>query len=124
MIVSKKIVAALKEIYHPGGYSILQNGGEFNDMGYYHMHIFPRYAVDGFGWTYSSEEKAVNIEIAERISKSMNMYTVPEYRIQGIAIRTLDLLVKDAREQGVLQIALEVIDMGQPLYEKYGFVKM
>ncbi len=54
----------------------------------------------------------------------MNMYTAPEYRRQGIAIYTLDLLVKDAREQGVLQIALEATDMGRPLYEKYGFVKM
>lgn len=54
----------------------------------------------------------------------MNMYTVPEYRRQGIAIHTLDLLVNDAREQGVSQIALEATDMGRPLYEKYGFVKM
>ena len=53
-----------------------------------------------------------------------NMYTAPEYRRQGIAIHTLDLLVKDAKEQGVLQIALEATDMGRPLYERYGFVKM
>ena len=54
----------------------------------------------------------------------MNMYTAPEYRRQGIAIHTLDLLVNDAREQGVSQIALEATDMGRALYEKYGFVKM
>lgn len=54
----------------------------------------------------------------------MNMYTAPEYRRQGIAIHTLDLLVKDVKEQGVSQIALEATDMGRPLYEKYGFVKM
>ncbi len=54
----------------------------------------------------------------------MNMYTAPEYRRQGIAIHTLDLLIKDAKEQGVLQIALEATQMGQPLYAKYGFVKM
>ncbi len=54
----------------------------------------------------------------------MNMYTAPEYRRQGIALHTLDLLVKDAKEQGVSQIALEATDMGRPLYEKYGFVKM
>lgn len=30
----------------------------------------------------------------------------------------------NAREQGVSQIALEATDMGRPLYEKYGFVKM
>ena len=27
----------------------------------------------------------------------MNMYTAPEYRRQGIALHTLDLLVKDAK---------------------------
>ena len=54
----------------------------------------------------------------------MNMYTAPEYRRRGIAFHTLDLLVKAAKEQGVSQIALEATDMGRPLYEKYGFVKM
>lgn len=37
---------------------------------------------------------------------------------------SLDLLVNDTRKQGVSQIALEITDMGRPLYEKYGFVKM
>lgn len=54
----------------------------------------------------------------------MNMYTAPEYRRQGIAFHTLNLLVEEAKEQGVSQIALEATDMGQPLYEQYGFVKM
>lgn len=54
----------------------------------------------------------------------MNMYTAPEYRRQGIAFHTLDLLVKAAKERGISQIVLEATDMGRPLYEKYGFVKM
>ena len=54
----------------------------------------------------------------------MNMYTASGYRRQGIAFHTLDLLVKDAKEQDMLQIALEATDMGRPLYERYGFVKM
>ncbi len=54
----------------------------------------------------------------------MNMYTNPQYRRRGIAFHTLDLLVRDAREQEISQIALEATDMGRPLYEKYGFVKM
>lgn len=54
----------------------------------------------------------------------MNMYTAPEYRRQGIAFHILDLLVNAAKKQGVSQIALEATDMGRPLYEKYGFVRM
>lgn len=54
----------------------------------------------------------------------MNMYVRPEYRRRGIAIKTLDLLVRDARDRGVSLISLEATDMGKPLYEKYGFVRM
>lgn len=54
----------------------------------------------------------------------MNMYTHPDYRRQGIAYHTLDLLVKDARSRGITAISLEATDMGRPLYEKYGFVNM
>lgn len=57
MIISKKIVSALKEIYCPDGYSIMQNGGKFNDVGHYHLHIFPRYKRDVFGWTYGENKK-------------------------------------------------------------------
>lgn len=54
----------------------------------------------------------------------MNMYTRPEYRRNGIAYEILDLLVKIAKEKNILHISLEATDMGKPLYEKYGFVKM
>ncbi len=72
MIVSKKNVSALKEIYRPDGYSIMQNGGAFNDIGHYHLHIFPRYDGDGFGWTYGQEPKEVNVEIAKRIREKIS----------------------------------------------------
>ena len=54
----------------------------------------------------------------------MNMYTAPDYRRQGIAYKTLDMLVKVSKERGIDQISLEATEMGRPLYEKYGFVKM
>ena len=54
----------------------------------------------------------------------MNMYTYPEYRRKGIALHMLDLLVKEARQAGIGFISLEATEMGRPLYEKYGFVKM
>lgn len=54
----------------------------------------------------------------------MNMYTDENYRRQGIAYKTLDLLVLDARAKGITSISLEATAMGRPLYEKYGFKKM
>ncbi len=32
------------------GVSLLQNNGAFNDLGHFHLHVFPRYVGDGFGW--------------------------------------------------------------------------
>ena len=54
----------------------------------------------------------------------MNMYTKPEYRRKGIAYKTLDLLIAEAKRKGITSISLEATDMGRPLYKKYGFVKM
>lgn len=54
----------------------------------------------------------------------MNMYTRPACRRQGVAYRTLELLVAAARERGVSRITLEATRMGRPLYEKYGFVEL
>ena len=54
----------------------------------------------------------------------MNMYTRPSSRRNGIAIKTLALLVEDAKKRGIHFISLEATEMGRPLYEKFGFVKM
>lgn len=54
----------------------------------------------------------------------MNMYTKPNYRRKGIAYHTLELLTEEAKKRNVNFISLEATDMGRPLYERYGFVKM
>lgn len=54
----------------------------------------------------------------------MNMYTHPDYRRKGIAYKVLDMLVKECYVRHITAILLEATDMGRPLYEKYGFVKM
>lgn len=54
----------------------------------------------------------------------MNMYTKPLYRRNGIAKRTLALLVEDAKKRGITSISLEATEIGRPLYEKFGFVQM
>lgn len=83
-IVSKKIVTALKEIFLLDGYSIMQNGGEFNDVGHYHLHIFPRYKGDGFSWIYGSEKKKDAADIVVEIRKRLEtaIYTL-EYKYRN-----------------------------------------
>ena len=54
----------------------------------------------------------------------MNIYTAPDFRRQGIAWHTLDLLVEEARSRGISAITLDAAAMGRPLYEKYGFLPM
>ena len=72
MLVSKKIIAAIKKVYKPDGYSVMQNGGQFNDIGHYHMHIFPRYQGDGFGWTCGEGEKLTNEQIAGKLKEALD----------------------------------------------------
>ncbi|WP_064093439.1 HIT family protein [Rossellomorea aquimaris] len=48
--LSRKMTKVMKKAFHPDGYTIMQNGGKFTDFGHYHLHIFPRYVNDEFGW--------------------------------------------------------------------------
>ena len=54
--LSAKMSCILKEIFKPDGITICQNGGMFNDLGHYHMHVIPRYQGDGFSWSEPKEE--------------------------------------------------------------------
>lgn len=68
METSQKLVKAIKKAYNPEGYSIMQNGGKFNDVGHYHLHIFPRYTEDGFCWTASDMQFNYSQEVADKIA--------------------------------------------------------
>ncbi|WP_332084764.1 HIT family protein [Paenibacillus sp. GYB006] len=64
---------ALKEIYQPDGISTIQNGGEFNDLDHYHMHVFPRYTNDGFGWVEPINKSQTPLEqVKARIVDKLN----------------------------------------------------
>lgn len=51
----------------------------------------------------------------------MNVYTKSEYRRRGISKRMVELLINEAKEQGVTEISLDATEMGRPLYEALGF---
>lgn len=51
MDASVRMTRVIKKVYQPDGITICQNGGIFNDLNHYHMHLIPRYANDGFTWS-------------------------------------------------------------------------
>jgi histidine triad (HIT) family protein len=51
MDASRKLSVVLKVLFKPDGISVCQNGGKFNDLTHYHMHLIPRYEGDGFSWS-------------------------------------------------------------------------
>lgn len=53
----------------------------------------------------------------------MNMYTLPEYRKQGIGGNLLNKILNEARKRGIRKIRLHTTDIGKSLYEKKGFVE-
>jgi len=71
MSTSQRLVKALKKAYKAPGYSIMQNGGVFCDFGHYHLHIFPRYSGDGFGWTASEDAFEYSRKVADKIAKEL-----------------------------------------------------
>ena len=60
--LAKIYVGLLKKAYQPKGYSMMQNGGAFNDIGHFHLHVFPRFSKEEFGWTYAEEVESAATE--------------------------------------------------------------
>lgn len=50
-----------------------------------------------------------------------NLYTLPNFRKQGIATHLLALIIDEAKSRNCERILLNTTDMGRVLYEKLGF---
>lgn len=51
----------------------------------------------------------------------MGVYTLPEYRRQGIAKKLMEMLIEKAKEVGVTELSLDATADGAKLYEQLGF---
>lgn len=71
MGVSQNIVRAIKKATGCDGYTIMQNGGVFNEIGHYHMHVIPRKIGDGFTIGDTQGEKEYDEEIARKIRQAL-----------------------------------------------------
>lgn len=52
--VAKDLYRRIEAKFNPDGISFIQNNGDFNDLGHYHLHIFPRFHGDQFEWASSN----------------------------------------------------------------------
>ncbi|MNO24343.1 AP-4-A phosphorylase [compost metagenome] len=50
MDASRMLSTVLKGLFEPDGIRVCQDGGVFNDLTHYHMHLIPRYEGDGISW--------------------------------------------------------------------------
>jgi histidine triad (HIT) family protein len=48
--VARDLYQRIVAKYRPDGVSFIQNNGKCNELGHYHLHIFPRFEGDQFGW--------------------------------------------------------------------------
>ena len=53
-----------------------------------------------------------------------NVYTMPEYRRQGISTKLLDKLIEEVKKRGILYVWLWATEQGNYLYKKYGFEEL
>ena len=60
-------VKLLNKKYSPKGYSMMQNGGTFNDIGVFHLHVFPRNKSEEFGFTNKGKVEEYNLNEFRKI---------------------------------------------------------
>lgn len=65
MNASVEMTQVLKKVFKPDGITICQNGGIFNDLTHYHMHVIPRYSNDGFAWSESVTNHGASSRLSE-----------------------------------------------------------
>lgn len=54
----------------------------------------------------------------------MNIYTLPDFRGQGVGRAVVRWLVEQAEQRGITKIYLETSESGRPLYQELGFTDM
>ncbi len=59
--------------------------------------------------------------LSGKVAYIMNMYTIREYRNQGIAARLFQRVIEEARGLGYKKISLHATESGKPLYTKFSF---
>ncbi|MEE6452796.1 HIT family protein [Gottfriedia acidiceleris] len=66
---SSIISKAIKKLFNPDGITVCQNGGAFDELTHFHMHIVPRYEGQNFADFYT-EDGETNIEEGNKLEET------------------------------------------------------
>ncbi len=59
--------------------------------------------------------------LSGRCGYLLNVYTLPEYRRQGLASQLIRMIIQESKERNVGKLYLNATQMGRPVYQKMGF---
>lgn len=68
--VARDLYKRIEKKFKPDGMSFMQNNGEypeFNELNHYHLHIFPRFHGDKYGWVTSN----IGIQPMDKLRESL-----------------------------------------------------
>lgn len=65
--LAQSFVRILKKKYSPKGYSIMQNGGDFNDIGVFHLHVFPRNKEKEFEYKKANNSEQADVQELQKL---------------------------------------------------------
>lgn len=69
------MTALLKSLYKPDGIRICADGGKFNDLTHYHMHVVPRYEGDGLAWSEPLHPDRAETRLKETKAKILKAFS-------------------------------------------------
>lgn len=78
MNASQLLSNHIKAIFSPDGITVCQNGGVFNDLTHYHMHLIPRYLGDGFYWSEPIHPHGAEMRLSETLKKIKDYMEISE----------------------------------------------
>jgi len=68
--VARDLYQRLERKFKPDGIGFMQNNGEypfFNSLNHYHLHVFPRFHGDQYGWVTSE----MGIQTMDKLKESL-----------------------------------------------------
>lgn len=73
MKATKILSKVIKMLFNPDGITVCQNGGVFDELTHFHLHVVPRYEGQNFAEFYT-EDEAIHIEDEHKLEETKRKF--------------------------------------------------